>query len=122
MSAQTDAEIYAADEIERYNEDFFLEKRELETDVTEDSISCQPTCDEKFPVLREKEHKTRLIDHYLKNYLKEITNYVEEFIFQFSDINYEEMIFLIDMLVDARDVYSQQKFDVVRPVEGSTSS
>ena len=39
-------------------------------------------------------------------------NYVKEFDFQFSDITDEEMILLIDMLVDSRDVYSQHKFDV----------
>ena len=32
--------------------------------------------------------------------------------FQYSDIKNEEMILLIDFLVDARDVYSQQKLDV----------
>ena len=41
----------------------------------------------------------------------ELTNYLE-FDFQYSDITDEEMILLIDMLVDARDVYSQHKFDV----------
>ena len=38
--------------------------------------------------------------------------YVKEFDFQFSDITDEEMILLIDMLIDSRDVYSQHKFDV----------
>ena len=40
--------------------------------------------------------------------------YVKEFDFQFSDITDEEMTFLIDMLIDFRDVYSQHKFDVGR--------
>ena len=39
-------------------------------------------------------------------------NYVKKFDFQYSDNTDEEMIHLIDMLVDARDVYSQHKFDV----------
>ena len=39
-------------------------------------------------------------------------NYVKKFDFQYSDITDEEMIRLIDMLVDARDVYSQHEFDV----------
>ena len=56
MSAEGDAEFYADDKIERYSEEFFLENRELETDFTEDSKSCQPTCDEQFPVRREKDH------------------------------------------------------------------
>ena len=32
--------------------------------------------------------------------------------FQYSDITYEEMALLIDMLVGARDVYFRNKFDV----------
>ena len=65
LSAEGDAEFYANDEIERYSEEFLLENSELETDFTKDSKSCQPTCDQQFPVLREKEHNNRLIDHYL---------------------------------------------------------
>ena len=112
LSAEGDADFYADDEIERYSEEFLLEDRELETDFTKDSKSCQPTCDEQFPVLREKDHNNRLIDHYLQYQPKELINYVKEFNFQYSDITDEEMVLLIDMLVDARDVYSQHKFDV----------
>ena len=54
LSAEGDADFYYDDEIERYSEEFFLENRELETDFTKDSKSCQPTCDEQFPVLRER--------------------------------------------------------------------
>ena len=98
--------------MERYSEEFLLENRELETDFTKDSKSCQPTCDEQFPVLREKDHNNRLIDHYLQYQPKELINYVKEFYFQYSDIIDEEMILLIDTSFDARYVYSQQKFDV----------
>ena len=113
MSAEGDAEFYAEDEIERYSEEFLPENRELETDFTKDSKSCQPTCDEKFPVLREKDHNNRFIDHYLQYQPKDFINYVKEFDFQCSDITDEEMVLLIDMFVDAaRDVYSQHKFDV----------
>ena len=66
LSAEGDAEFYADDEIERYSEEFILENRELGTDFTKDSKSCQPTCDEQFPVLREKHHNNRLINHYLQ--------------------------------------------------------
>ena len=38
--------------------------------------------------------------------------YVKEFDCQFSDITDEKLVLLIDMLVDARVVYSQNKFDV----------
>ena len=39
-------------------------------------------------------------------------DYNNEFDFQYSDITDEEMTLLIDMLLDSRDVYSRQKFDV----------
>ena len=77
LSAEGDAECYADEEIERYTEDFLLENRELETDSTKDSKSCQPTCDEQFPVLREKDHNNQLFDHYLQNQPKELINYVK---------------------------------------------
>ena len=86
--------------------------RGLEKDFTKNSISCQATCDEQFPVLREKDHKNRLNDHYLQHQPKELTNHVLEFDFQYSDKTDKEMILLIVMLVDARDVYSQHNFDV----------
>ena len=112
LSAEGDAEFYADDEIERYSEELFQENRELETDFTKDSKYCQPTCDEQFPVLREKDHNDQLIDHYLQYQPKQYINYVKEFDFQYPDITDEELILLIDMLVDARDGYSQHKFDV----------
>ena len=111
-SAEGDAEFYDDDEIEGYSEDFLLKNRELETHFTQDSKSCQSTCDEQFPVLREKDHNDRFIDHYLQYQPKQLINYVKEFDFQYSDITHEEMILLTDMLVDARDVYFQHKFDV----------
>ena len=66
LSAEGDAEFYADDEMERYSEELLLENRELETDFTKESKSSQPTCDKQFPVLREKDHNNRLIDHYLQ--------------------------------------------------------
>ena len=114
LSAEGDAVCYADDEIERYSEEILLEYRELETDFTMDSKSCQPTCGQQFPVFREKYHNDRLIDHYLQYQPKEPINYVKEFDFQYSEISDEEMILLIDMFADARDVYSQHKFNVSR--------
>ena len=89
-----------------------MENRELETDINKDSKSCQPTCDEEFPILREKDHNNRLIDHYLQYQRKEHIRYVEELDFEYSELTDEEMILLIEMLVDARDKYSQHKFHV----------
>ena len=108
LSAESDAQFYANDEIERYSEEILLENRELETDFK----SCQPTLDEQFPVLREKDHNNRLNDHNVQYQSKELINYLKEFDFQYSGITDEQMIRLIDMLVDTRDVYSQHKFDV----------
>ena len=112
LSAEGDAEFYADDEIERYTEKFLRENRELETDFTKGSKSCQPTCDEQFPILREKDHNNRLIDHYLQYQPKELNNYGKEFNFQYSDITDKNMPLLIDMLVDARDDHSQHRLDV----------
>ena len=39
---------------------------------------------------------------------------MKEFDIQYSDITDEEMILVSDMLVEARDVYSQNKFDVAK--------
>ena len=112
LSADADTEFYADDDIERYSEEFLLENLELETDFTKDSKYCQRTCDEQFPALRKKDNNSRPIDHYLQYQPKKLINYVKEFNFQYSDITDKENILLIDMLVDARDVYSQHKFDV----------
>ena len=46
LSAEGDAEFYDGDEIKRYSEEFLLEHRELGTDFTKNSKSCQPTRDE----------------------------------------------------------------------------
>ena len=50
MSAEGDPEFYAEDETDRYSEEFHLKERELETDFTSDAKSCQPDCDEQFPI------------------------------------------------------------------------
>ena len=112
MSSESDPEFYAEDEIERYSEEFWLDEKDLETDFTKDSKSCQPPCNEHFPILREKDLNNRLIEHYFENQPKELLDYIKEFDFQHSDITDEEMTFLIDMLLDSRDVYSRHKFDV----------
>ena len=82
LSAEGDAEFYADYEIERYSEEFLLENCELETEFTKDSKSYQRICDEQFPVLREKDHDNRLIDHYLQYQPEELINSVKEFDFQ----------------------------------------
>ena len=112
MSAEGDPEFYAEDEIDRYSEEFYLNERELETDFASDAKSCQPDCDEQFPILRLKEHNENLIEHYLQYHPKELTDYVKQFDFQYSDITHNEMTLFFDMLIDSKDVYSLHKFDV----------
>ena len=80
--------------------------------MTRDANSCQPTCDEKILTFWEIDYSNHLIEHYLQYQSKEIVQYVKNFDFHFSDINDEELIHLIDMLIDSRDVYRQHKFDV----------
>ena len=111
LSSEGEPVFYAEDEIERYSEEFYLNDKDLETDFTRDAKSCQPTCDEQFPTFREKDYINQLIENYLQNQPKELVQYAKEFDFQFSDITDEEMTLLIDMLIDSRDVNSQQ-FDV----------
>ena len=112
MSAEGDPEFYAQDEIDRYIEDFHLNKRELETDFTSDAKSCQPGCDEDIPFLRPKEQNEVLIEHYLQYQPKELIDYVKQFHFQYSDLTDNEVTLLIDMLIDSKDVYSLHKFDI----------
>ena len=112
MSAEGDPEFYAEDEIDRYSEEFHLNERELETDFTNDAKSCQPDCDEQFPILRPKEENEALIEHYLQYQPKELFDYVKHIDFQYSDITDNEMTLLIDMLTDSKDVCSLHKFDV----------
>ena len=112
LSSEGDPDCYAEDEIERYSEEFYLNDKDLETDFTRDAKSCQPTCDEPFPTFREKNYNNHLIQHYLQYPPKELVQYVKEFDFQFPDITDEEMTFLIDLLIDSRDVFSQHKLDV----------
>ena len=112
MSAEGDPEYYAEDEIDRYSEKFHLNERELETDFTSDAESCQPDCDEQFPILRPIEQNKALIEHYIQYQSKELIDFVKQFDVQYSDITENEMTLLVYMLIDSKDVYSLRKFDV----------
>ena len=50
MPAEGDPQFYAEDEKDRYSQEFHLNERELAADFTSDAKSCQPICDEQFPV------------------------------------------------------------------------
>ena len=63
LSAEGDPEFCAEDETDRYSEEFHLNERELETDFTSAAKSCQPDCDEQFPILRPKEQNEAFIEH-----------------------------------------------------------
>ena len=83
MSAEGDPDFYAEDEIDRYSEEFHLNERELETDLTIHAKSCQPDCDEQFPILRPKEQNEAFIEHYLQYQPKDLIDYVKHFDFQY---------------------------------------
>ena len=89
-----------------------MKHRELETDFTKDIKSCQPPCDEQFKIFWPKEDNERLIEYYPQYQNKEAVQYIKEFDFRYSDLTDEELVLLIDLLMDASDVYSQHKFDV----------
>ena len=112
LPSEGDPDFYAEDEIEGHSQEFYFNEKDLETDFTRDAKSCQPTCDEQFPTFREKHYNNQLIEHYLQYQPKELVQYVKKSDFQFSDFTDEEMTFLIDMLIDSKDVFSQHKFDV----------
>ena len=112
MSSEGDLEFFSEDETERYAEEFYLDEKDLETDFEKDSKSCQPPCDEQFPILRKKEFNNRPSEHFLRSQPKELVDYIEEFLFHYSDITDEELILLIDMLLDSLDVSSRHKHDM----------
>ena len=80
------------------------ERDQLETDFTRDSKSCQPPCTEQFPILRIKQFNDGLIDYYLQYQSQDIKNFIIQFHFQYTDLEDEELVTLIDMIIDSRDV------------------
>ena len=110
MSSEGDADSHADDEMEPHSESIFMKNRELENDFTKHSKSCQPFCEEQFPVLAEYDHNNRLSDHYRQYQPKERTKYAKDLNFRYSDISDDKKILPIDTLVDARDIYSQHNF------------
>ena len=111
LSAEGDAEFYAYDDMERYSEEIVLENLEFETHFTKASKSCQPMW---RAIPNPSPERSQQSTHWSLCPIppEETFQLCKEFIFQYSDVKDEEMILLIDMLVDARDVYSQHKFDV----------
>ena len=105
-------EHYVENEVEKNTNEWTKERDELETDFTRDSKSCQQPCSEQFPILRSKQLNDDLIDYYLQYQPKDIKNIIKQFDFRFIDLEDEELVTLIDMIVDSRDVYSQLKFDI----------
>ena len=105
-------EHYVEKEIENHTNEWTKERDDLETDFTNDSKSCQPPCTEQFPTLRSKQLNDDLIDYYLQYQSEDIKNLIKQFDFRYTDLQDEEMVTLIDMIKDSRDVYSQHKFDI----------
>ena len=105
-------ERYVEDEVEKYTNEWTKEQDELETDFTKDSKSCQPPCIEQLPILRSKQLNVDLIDYYLQYQSKDNINLIKQFDFRYTDLEDEELVNLIDMIIDSRDVYSQHKFEI----------
>ena len=112
MSTEGDPEFSAEDEIDQYSDDFYLNKIERETDFASGAKSCQPACDEQFPILYPKEQNKVFIEQYLQYQPKELVEYIKQFDFQDSDITDKKITLFIDMLIDSKVVYSLHKIDV----------
>ena len=106
------SEHYVENEIENYTNEWSKERDELVTDFTRDSKSCQPPCTEQIPTLRSKQLNDDPIDYYLQYQSEDIKNLIKQFDFRYTDVEDEELVTLIDMIIDSRDVYSQHKFDI----------
>ena len=105
-------EHYVEDEVENYTNEWTKERNELETDFTRDSKSCQAPCTEQFPILRPQQLNDDLINYYLQYQSEDINNLIKQFDFRHTDLEDEELVTLIDMIIDSRDVYSKHKFDI----------
>ena len=105
-------EHYVEDEVRNYTNGWTKEQEELETDFIRDSKSCQPPCTEQFPILRSKQLNDDLIDYYLQYQSEDMKNLIKQFDFRYTDLEDEDLVTLIDMIIDSRDVYSQHKFDI----------
>ena len=79
MSAEGDLEFFAEDETDQYTEEFHLNERKLEIDFTSDAKSCQPVCDEQFPILRPKEQNESHVELNLQHQPKKLIEYVKLF-------------------------------------------
>ena len=112
VSADSDPELFAENEINRYSEEFHLSERELQTDFTNGAKSCQPLWDKQFPILRPKQQNESLIEHYFQYQPKELVEYNKPSDFQYSHITDTKMTLLIDMLIDSKDLYSIHKVDI----------
>ena len=97
-------ERYVEEEVENYTNEWTKERDELETDFTRASKSCQPPCTEQFPILRSKQLKDDLIDYYLQYQSEDIKNLVKHFDFRYTNLQEEELVTLIDVIIDSRDV------------------
>ena len=105
-------ERYVEDEVENYTNEWTKERDELKTDFTKDSKSCQPPCTEQFPILRPKQLNDDLIDYYPEYQSEDIKKIIKQFDLRYTDLEDEELVTLIDMIIDSRDLYSQHKIDI----------
>ena len=105
-------EHYVENEVGKYTNEWTKERDELETDFIRVSKSCQPPCSEQFPILRPKQLNDGLMGYYLQYQSQDIKHFIKQFGFGYTHLEDEELVTLIDMIIDSRDVYSQHNFDM----------
>ena len=62
--------------------------------------------------MRSKQLNDDLIDYYVQYQTEGIKKLTKQFDFRYTDLEDEVLVTIIDMIIDSRDVYSQQKFDI----------
>ena len=62
--------------------------------------------------MRPKQLNEDLIENYLQYQSQDIKDFIKQLDFRYTDLEDEELVTLIDMIIDSREVYSQHKFDI----------
>ena len=87
-------------------------KNEMNWKLTSEILNPVNHPAEQFPILRPKQLNDDSIDYYLQYQSKDIKNIMKQFDFRYTDLEDEELVTLIDMIIESRDVYSQHKNDI----------
>ena len=96
-------EHYVENEVEKYTNEWTKERDELETDFTRFKI-LSTTLHPTISHLETKQLNDDLIDYYLQYQSQDIKILMKQFGFRYIDLEDEELVTLIDMIIDCRDV------------------